>query len=140
MGKAAKQTQLTMKRILIFFGALDILIVVLSYRQVVSLLTNWTTSYIWTRLEYILVYTSFAVSGYFLLRQSKVGLWLTYGQFPLKLISHVYSFSFLLMVIINYRNEKYLIWGMTILEIIRLAITIYIHKKHFHEVAELKGI
>lgn len=129
-----------MKRILIFFGALDILILVLSYQQVVSLFTNWTTSYIWMRLEYILIYISLAVSGYFLLKQSKVGLWLTYGQFPLKLISHVYSFSFLQMVIINYRNDKYFIWGLTILEIIRLAITIQIHKKHFHEVGELKEI
>lgn len=116
------------------------LVVVLAYRQIISLLTNWTTSYIWTRLEYILIYLSLAVSGYFLLRQSKVGLWLTYGQFPLKLISHVYSFSFLQAIIINYRNENYLIWGMTILEIIRLAITIQIHKKHFPEVAELKEI
>ncbi len=129
-----------MKRILIFFGALDMLIVVLSYQQVVSLLTNWTTSYIWMRLEYILIYISLAVSGYFLLKQSKVGLWLTYGQFPLKLISHVYSFSFLQIIIINYRNEKYFIWGLTILELIRLAITIQIHKKHFHEVGALKEI
>jgi hypothetical protein len=128
------KTHLTMKKKLIFFGALDILVIVFFYQHIISLFTNWTTYYIWTRLEQILIYLSFSISGYFLLRQSKVGLWLTYGQFPLKLISHVYSFSFLQAIIVNYASENYLIWVMTILEIIRLAMTIQIHRKHFSEV------
>lgn len=131
MDNSRSQTKLTKKKALIFFGALDIFVIALAYRQIVTLLTNWSISYIWTRLEYLILYLSLGVSGYFLLRQNKAGLWLTYGQFPLKLISHVYSFSFLNSIVLNYQNENYLIWGMTILEIIRLVMTIQIHKKHF---------
>jgi hypothetical protein len=132
-----------MKKLLILFGLLDLSVIIVAYRQIISLMMDWTTlNYFSIRLEGLLMYLSLGFSAYFLLRQNKIGLWLTYGQFPFRLLSSVFSFSFLLRIphyfyspsitIYFYGKEDFFNKGLIGLEIIRLVITILVHLKFFN--------
>jgi hypothetical protein len=86
-------------------------------------------------LGFLTLYISLFLSAYFLLRQQKAGIWITYFQFPLRLLFMVLSFGFILGVVRLFDNwvDLYdaLMWGVLGLEICRLLATIYIQRKYF---------
>lgn len=123
-----------MSRVLVVFGLLDIGVVVLAYRQVLSLLTTFSSGYPWTWISYTTLYLTLVASGLLLIRRRELGLWMTYGQLPLKLLTHIFSFSFLYLIVDDYQSEKELSWVMVTLEFARVGLTIWIHKTHFQRV------
>jgi hypothetical protein len=130
-----RRTDLTpnerMKRILVLFGILDIVTLIWSYGHVTNLLSE-LSNFHWITLGNLLIYGSLVFSFYFLLKYSKIGLWLTYAQFPLRLSFMVFSFGFLLAATRLFDNEetsyKGLMWGVMGFEMVRLIITIQIHR------------
>ena len=123
-----------MKRLLQIFGLLDIITLVRSYKHIIPRTIDWSDfSFITT--GNILLYTSLFLSAYFLLVKKKAGLWLTYGQFPLRLALVVFSFGFLFTLnrLFDNHSESYRIifWSLLGLEILRLIYTIRIHRKYF---------
>jgi hypothetical protein len=133
-----------MKKLLILFAILDISVVMIAHRQIFSLLTHPPTGdFVFNHLTFVIMYLSLACSAYFLLRQHKIGLLLTYGQFPIRYLTSVFSFSFLVSAnslirdfyfpTSNYIREDYLFMGLIVLEFIRLILTIIIHAKGFKQ-------
>jgi hypothetical protein len=124
-----------MKKLLIVFGILDVVTLIKDFKDPVD--TGFTSAspyFLAVIIGTLLIYLSLILSAYFLIRQSKVGLWLTYAQFPLRLFFVVLSFGFLLSVNPFQMDEigyKYFIGVLMGLEIVRLIITIQIHRKYF---------
>jgi hypothetical protein len=122
-----------MKKLLILFGILDVMTLALNYRHISKLIGQLTNPY-WTTIGSLLTFISLILSAYFLIKQRKLGLWLTYGQFPFRVLFVIMSFGFLLRIVsIDQGQIEYLIfmWILLGLEIGRLICTIYIHKKDF---------
>ena len=118
-----------MKRLLILFGVLDIITLIRMYRQVLNLFTH-IHNFSWFTIPNILMYISLFFSAYFLLKQNKVGCWLTYVQLPLRLFFYIPSFGFLITLNKNILEDPYyIIWIIIGLEILRLVFTILIHRK-----------
>ena len=123
-----------MKRLLILFGVLDIITLIRSYKHII--LSTFTSTYFpLITVGHILIYASLVLSALFLLKQNKLGLWLTYGQFPLRIAFAILSFGFLLELnqLFDKRSKAYLIifWILIGLEVLRLIFTILIHRKYF---------
>jgi len=124
-----------MKKLLIIFGLLDLVTLIRDIKNPID--TGFTSAspfFVAIAIGTPLCYLSLIFSAYFLIRQSKVGLWLTYGQFPLRLLFVILSFSFLLTINPFQLDElgyKYFIGALMGLEIVRLIITIQIHRKYF---------
>jgi hypothetical protein len=125
-----------MKRLLIVFGILDILTLVRSFTIKTNLAGIWTEGQMqliticnWTLLA------SLGFSAYFLIRQNIIGIWLTYVQFPIRIMFMVLSFDFVVTVTdlldIGYGIYSGLIWVILSLEIVRLINTIQIHRKNY---------
>ena len=123
-----------MKRLLQIFGLLDIITLVKSYKHIIPRTTDWSEFPLIT-IGSVLLYTSLLFSAYFLLTQRKAGLWLTYGQFPLRFAFVVFSLGFLFTMnrLFDNHSESYRIifWILVVLEILRLLCTIQIHRKYF---------
>jgi hypothetical protein len=121
------------KRLLILFGVLDVVTLVRLYGPMSAFWRHWETS--WITTGNLLIFISLIFSSYFLIRQNKLGLWLTYLQFPLRLLFMVLSFGFLVVVVKFFEEGEMvyeiLMWGLLGLEIIRLIATIQIHRKYF---------
>ena len=122
-----------MKKLLIVFGIFDTITLARNYSRVVGLVTSDT--YDWIVLCNILLFVLLIPSSYFLVRQNKIGLWLYYGQFPLRLAFQTLSFGFL-WPIVGYTEDPTrfayiaaMILG--VLEIARLVCSIFIHRKYF---------
>lgn len=126
-----------MKKLLLLFGLLDIVTLIRSYQHIIPRPSSWTEYPLITITSSIL-YASLIFSAYFLIRKEKAGLWLTYFQFPLRMAFLVLSFGFLLITarLFNDQSAIYsiMMWFVIGLEIVRLIITIVIHKKYFHKV------
>ncbi len=124
-----------MKKLLPLFGILDIITLIRSYEHLIPSSTAWINSPLITIASSVL-YTSLIFSAYFLIRKQKIGLWLTYFQFPLRMAFLVLSFGFLLITarFFNDRSTIYsiMMWFVIGLEVVRLIITIVIHKKYFY--------
>lgn len=129
-----------MKRLLMVFGALDIITLIRNYEQIINLrqIVNLPTDFInfpVTIIVKFLVVISLGLSAYFLLRHKKEGLWLTYVLFPFRLLFMILSFGFLLAISRFFTEHtefyKILIWILIGLELGRLLLTIQIHRKHF---------
>ncbi len=122
-----------MKIFLQLFGMLDIVTLVRSYQYIIPPTTAWSVFPVLT-LSKTLLYTSLIFSAYFLLKQSKPGFWLTYGQFPLRLAFVILSFGFLFTVNRLFSSNAYsyiiLFWILIVLEISRLILTMLIHRKY----------
>lgn len=122
-----------MKKLLPLFGILDIITLIRSYKHLIPASSAWS-DYPMTTIASIL-YASLLFSAYFLIRQQKLGIWLAYIQFPLRMAFLVLSFGFLLSTssLFNNQSEAYriMIWALIGLEIIRLVCTIFIHKRYF---------
>jgi hypothetical protein len=82
----------------------------------------------------LLLYVSLVFSAFFLIRQNKSGLWLTYAQFPFRLLLMVLSFGFLTTLTKFFDDTEMaydiIMWALLGLEIMRLVVTIQIHRKH----------
>jgi hypothetical protein len=124
-----------MKKLLILFGILDIVTLILKYQIIPGLASDWTYFPIIV-IGNILVCLLLIFSAYFLIRQHKIGLWLTYIQFPLRLLFVTLSFNFLFVMNSFQQGELgFKIFVVTVmgLEIVRLIITIVIHRKYFRQ-------
>ena len=123
-----------MKKLLILFGILDIVTLVRSYGQVRNLWGEWNVVP-WIVAGNLLTYTLLIFSAYFLIKLRKPGLWLTYVQFPLRLSFMVLSFAFLMTIAELFESNQVIyrifLWGIWGLEILRLIVTIQIHRKYF---------
>jgi len=123
-----------MKRLLIVFGILDIVTLIRSYGHVTNLSGQWDTFPSIT-IGNFLIYLSLMVSAYFLIRQNKLGLWITYGQFPLRLLFGVLSFGFLLTITTLFDDGlviyRILMWALFGLETLRLLLTILVQKRYY---------
>jgi hypothetical protein len=95
-----------MKRVLTLFGLLDIVTLIRSYRYIIPPTLTWTY-YPLLAVGNIAMYVSLVFSAFFLIRQKKAGLWVTYGQFPFRLAFVILSFGFLfdLNRLFDKRNE-----------------------------------
>ena len=131
-GHSAFNNQNKMKRLLLLFGLLDLITLLRSYKHIIPYRNAWA-DFPWTTFTSCLLYFLLILSSYFLLRQSKIGLWLTYAEFPLRLAYVVSSFGFLLSFSwVNSDSYKILLWVLLTLEILRLVLTILIHKRYYY--------
>ena len=123
-----------MKKLLILFGILDIVTLVRSYGHVRNLWGEWNVVP-WIVAGNLLTYALLIFSAYFLIKQRKPGLWLTYAQFPLRLSFMVLSFAFLMTIAGLFESNQVIyrifLWGIWGLEILRLIVTIQIHRMYF---------
>ncbi len=123
-----------MKRLLSLFGLLDIVTLIRSYRFIIPPTLTWKY-YPLLAVGNITMYVSLVFSALFLIRQKKIGLLITYGQFPLRLAYVILSFGFLFEInrLFDKRIESYMIifWVLIGLEVLRLTYTIIIHRKYF---------
>jgi hypothetical protein len=123
-----------MKKLLILFGILDIVTLIRNFKIIKGLASDLTHFPVIVTAN-MLVYSSLIFSSYFLIRQNKLGLWITYAQFPLRLLFATLSFGFLLTMNRFFQLEEleYKIFVATVmgLELVRLIISIQIHRKHF---------
>ena len=126
-----------MKRLLILFGLLDIIALIRSYKYFIPQTLTWTYFPL-IAVGNILIYVSLVFSAFFLLRQNKLGLWITYGQFPLRIAFVILSFGFLfeLSRLFDKRSQAYMtiFWILIGLEVLRLIFTILIHGKYFSKI------
>ena len=123
-----------MKRLLILFGALDIITVAKAYKSIYRMIFE-TSEFHWISLVNILIYVSLLVSGYYLIKQNKLGLWISYAQFPLRLLFAFFSFGFLMILNRLFDGQtigiQILSGFLLILEIGRLILSIMIHRKYY---------
>jgi hypothetical protein len=123
-----------MKKLLIVFGLLDIVTLIRGFKNLDTEFTSASPYFLAIAIWTPLCYLSLIFSAYFLIRQKKIGLWINYGQFPIRLLFVVLSFGFLLTINplqLNELSYKYFIGGLMGLEIGRLIVTIHIHRKYF---------
>lgn len=126
----------TSKVFLIVFGILDFVTVIKNYNSIVRLIFP-QHEFNWIGILYLLVDISFLLSGYFLVKQYKIGIWISYLQFPLRLALMIFSFGFLMIIgkILGFQQIGILILSgfLTVLEIGRLIITISIHRNYYKQ-------
>ena len=124
-----------MKKLLVVFGILDIITVIKSYKNIFRLIFG-TSEFHWISLVNILIYISLLVSGYYLIKQKKSGLWISYAQFPLRLLFAFFSFGFLVILNRFFNGQPigvHILSGiLLILEIGRLILSIIIHRKYYN--------
>ncbi len=122
-----------MKRALTLFGVLDIITLIRSTRQISEMYNGLTGPFWSVALGNLVMYSSLLVSGFLLIRQKQIGIWITYGQFPLRITYQIMSFGFLWGLLGYFSNADtasyYFSMTLLILEVIRLLTTIVIHKK-----------
>jgi len=129
----------SMKNTLRFFAFLDLLSFILLSEQVFQILANIgnlppeTLSAI--RIVLLLVmYPLLLLSGYYLFRIKKPGLFISYVQFPIRLLVWVFSFGFITSLSGYFTNPLIFEWLFRvaiILEFFRLYFTIQIHRRYF---------
>ena len=125
------------KRILILFGVLDLISVAESIPEIIRLLVDVTDLH-WLRLLNLIIYASLLASGYYLIRMNKIGIIISYIQFPLRLLVSFFSLGFLMMLSSLFENQTLAIWILSAIlvlaEIARLVLTIQIHRNHYRKV------
>ena len=125
-----------MKKLFLLFGFLDIITLMRSYKYIIPSSRAWIDFPLITATSSLL-YLSLIFSAYFLLRQKKMGPWITYFQFPFRMAFLVLSFGFLLITTRLFNNQfeiyRIMIWVLVGLEILRLIFSVFIHKKKFYK-------
>ena len=124
-----------MKKLLLFFGVLDLIAVIKSFQFMVSLVETEKIFY-WTNMVLAILFVSLIFSGLLQILFKKTGLWIYYIQFPLRLIYSVgFSFGFILLLSNVFPDCKHIFLILTILcmtlEFLRLTLTIMIHRKYY---------
>jgi hypothetical protein len=131
-----------MKKLFLLFGFLDIITLIRSYEHLIPSLQEWIDFPLMT-VASSLLYASLIFSAYFSLRQQKMGLWITYFQFPFRMAFLVLSFGVLLMIspLLNNPTNYYriMIWVLVGLEILRLIFSIVMYRNKFFSKNEYKA-
>ncbi len=121
-----------MKKLLVVLGILDIISIFTNFKLITFLITNFA-EITWLQSLNFGLFLVLGFLAYFLMRQAKVELWLTYLQFPLRLVFIVPSLGFLFELNKFFGGQeesfKILTWMLLGIEFIRLFLTILIHKK-----------
>jgi len=129
-----------MKKMLILFGTLDLATLGVSHQHAIwiaSQLNQPTSALVGVvNAANLLLYLSLLASAYFLIAQNRIGLWLTYVQFPGRLLFLVLSLGFILKVAspmfnLGLASYEIFLWALVGLEFVRLGLTVMIHRKHF---------
>lgn len=124
-----------MKRFLVLFGILDIVTMLTQYYKIDSGLTSASPYFGTIIFGSLPLYASLVFSAYFLIRQTKNGIWITYGQFPLRILLIVLSFSLFdyneSLLSASESGFKIFLSIILMFEVVRLIITIFIHRKYF---------
>jgi len=121
------------KKILIVFGTLDIVTFVSNF----SYATNYFERLGFELLivGFLILYLSLPISGLLLIKQKRFGIWISYMQLPLRFLFMVLSFGFMLKITKLFDNwvgmYDALIWVIIALELLRLVITIQVHRKYY---------
>src|SRR4051812_10677201 len=121
------------KKLLIVFGTLDIITFVSNF----SYATNYFERLGFDLLivGFLVLYFSLPISGLYLIKQKRVGIWINYLQFSLRFLFTVLSFGFMLKITKLFDNWAGMydafMWVIIALELLRLGITIQIHRKHY---------
>lgn len=123
-----------MKKLLVLFGMLDLLIVLSSYERISIFILGASDINLKSIITLSLL-LSLLISGYFLIRQKKIGLWMSYIQFLIRVYLAAFSFGFILVVFqsIDVEISSYTMFAaiMMLIEIARLYLTIRIHMRFF---------
>jgi hypothetical protein len=124
-----------MKKLLILFGVLDILTLIrwFALKTIFVAMASSFGMLLLKAATYLLL-ASLLFSAYFLIRGSRIGLLITYWQFPFRILLSVYSFSILISIMdLLYLGQIYvpLMWVILCLEVLRLVITIRVHRARY---------
>ncbi len=121
------------KKTLILFGLLDLVSFVVTFKFIIKVIENFERFSLLSIPEILLI-VSFVASGILLIMRKKTSLIIYYFQFPLRVSFMILTFGFLFKILgFQYDSVSYkILLGVTfLLEIGRLIITIWIHKKEF---------
>ena len=126
-----------MKKILFLFGILDLISVINSFKLITTFIEKGAHLY-WPNLLVIPLYGSLIVSGILLIKANRTGIWIYYAQFPFRLMFYAgLSLGFLYPICSLFIDLKsintLLVTICSIFEILRLMVTIFIHKKIYGE-------
>jgi hypothetical protein len=124
-----------MKKLLIFFGILDLIAFIKSFQLISSLIETGKITH-WTNIVLAILFLSLILSGIFQILSKKTGIWIYYCQFPFRLFySAGFSFGFILLSIDLFPDFKQIFLILSILcmtlECLRLTLTIMIHRKFY---------
>ena len=122
-----------MKKILVVFGVLDLIAVFNSFKLITTILEKGVHLY-WPNLFVVLLYVSMIASSILLIKANRTGIWIYYAQFPFRLIFYAgLSLGFLYPICDLFCDIKtintLLVSIRSVFELVRLFITIFIHKK-----------
>ena len=121
------------KKTLILFGLLDLVTFVVTFKFLIKLIENIELISLLSIPEILLI-VSLIVSGVLSIMRNKISLIVYYFQFPLRVTFMILTFGFLFKLL-GYQYDslgyKILIIITFLLEILRLVITIMIHKKEY---------
>jgi hypothetical protein len=121
------------KRILIVFGLLDIITFVINFSYAGNYFER--LGFELNIVGFLVLYVSLPFSALLLILQKRIGIWVSYAQVPLRFLFMVLSFGFILRLVRVY--DDYLVfydafmWVTLGLELLRLAITVQIHRKYY---------
>lgn len=119
------------KNWIVFFGIIDLLKVEKLTDLIIKLLKGKYS------LDYLhvfgIIFTGLIViTGYLLIKNKKLGYYLSYIEFPIRLLFSYMSFSLLMWLNVWIQPSSMIIWTIIlfVLEILRLIITIIIHRQY----------
>ena len=121
------------KKTLVLFGLLDLVSFAVTYRFIIKAIEN-IERFSLLSIPEILLIVSLIASGILLILRKKISLIIYYFQFPLRVIFMILTFGFLFDLFgFQYDSVGYKILVVTtfLLEVVRLIITIMIHKKEY---------
>ena len=129
------KNSLFMKKFLILFGILYLIAVGRLINPMISSMTNGSLLN-WVNISMTILFVVMLLSGILLILSKKSGLWIYYVQFPFRLSYYAgLSFGFVMLIEKLFQENKFISFGLfvfaLILEITRLVITIFIHKKYY---------
>lgn len=121
------------KKTLILFGLLDLVSFVVTFKFLLKVIENIERFSLFSIPEILLI-ISFIASGILLIKRKKISLIIYYFQFPLRVTFMILTFGFLFNLFgFQYDSvgSKILVVTTFLLEVVRLIITIMIHKKEY---------
>ena len=121
------------KKTLIAFGVLDLITMVDNYSYAQNYFAR--VGFELLIVTFVLLYVSLVISGILLIMKKKAGIWISYVQFPIRMMFMILSFDFLLKInhLLNLGSAVYdvMMWLFMALEVARLVITIQIHRRFY---------
>jgi len=122
-----------MRKWIIAFGILDLLKIEKVFTLIQKLYSGEIVIH-FLNIFGILFCSLVVLTGVLLIRLKRIGFILSYIEFPFRLLFAYFSLSFLLYIgrVVQTENILTMTILLAILEIVRLIITIYIHRKIFN--------